>query len=448
MANEFGPGHSGATGEVTARPSPIATGKGLDCWFGDCAPDGSGGTNIESQWLNHIVATLRQSVRTAAALEGELVETMLAEAMARYASGAIHCVDTGTPNACVLTTPGLFVLPKSYFAGMRIAWRPANANTGATTVTVAGLGIKKVLTALGVALPAGVLSPTRDAEARYDPAADAGAGAFLLMPWVYGASPRTIPGGTLTLYVRTDGSDVDRDGLSNTAASAFASIQAAMDHAVSNYAISGASVTIQLGITGTYAAFFTGSRFNGCAFTISGDIGNKANYIISGSGAGQSGVVSINGGLIAFSGVTINNTSTNKDTIYCALRGVAQFSDCKFSSSGGTNTQNVLNANSGGLISLSLGNETVGNFGNFASSIGGIVTFITGATLTLTGNPAYSNAFANMSVLAQFYLGTTTFVGTATGKRYNAELNAVVFANGATLPGSIAGTTATGGQYA
>jgi hypothetical protein len=40
-----------------------------------------------------------------------------------------------------------------------------------------------------------------------------------------------------------------------------------------------------------------------------------------------------------------------------------------------------------------------------------------------------------------------TFSGSATGKRYGVNSNATVGTFGLTLPGSIAGTTATGGQY-
>jgi len=75
-------------------------------------------------------------------------------------------------------------------------------------------------------------------------------------------------------------------------------------------------------------------------------------------------------------------------------------------------------------------------------------------TVTLTGAPAFSNAFAFIATLGALfgpYSGATAFVGGATGKRYDVRLNGVINTSGAPvgfLPGNAAGSTATGGQYA
>jgi len=72
-------------------------------------------------------------------------------------------------------------------------------------------------------------------------------------------------------------------------------------------------------------------------------------------------------------------------------------------------------------------------------------------TVTLTGTPAFTSSFALAEgVSFQDWVGCT-FSGSATGTRYSVTLNSCINTNGggATfLPGSVGGTTATGGTYA
>jgi hypothetical protein len=82
-------------------------------------------------------------------------------------------------------------------------------------------------------------------------------------------------------------------------------------------------------------------------------------------------------------------------------------------------------------------------------TLGGTV-YSLGATITLTGTPNFSNAFAQATDCGVIRLGPTTFVGGATGKRYNATTNGVINTNGAGatyLPGNAVGTATTGGLY-
>lgn len=184
MSNEFGPGHYGNTGEVEARPTPIATGKGSDRWFAQCDMNGEGGTNIDEMFLNHLVATLRQSVRTAGAQQSELSEVMVAEAMARYGSGGQYYTDGGSANYKVLGGTGNFVVPKGgYFSGEAFTFIPTSSNTGATTFNANSRGVKKILNWDGTALEANALRSGRPASGIYSATADAGAGAMLLFPW-------------------------------------------------------------------------------------------------------------------------------------------------------------------------------------------------------------------------------------------------------------------------
>jgi hypothetical protein len=97
-----------------------------------------------------------------------------------------------------------------------------------------------------------------------------------------------------------------------------------------------------------------------------------------------------------------------------------------------------------------LGNVSI--TGNFDSHLnaqqGGSIQRDVGTT-TFVSSPTVGTAFAvastngNMTIMA-----TQTFTGTLTGKKYDASLNGTIQSFAQTLPGTVAGTTPTGGQYA
>lgn len=108
---------------------------------------------------------------------------MLAEAMARYASGAVMCVDNGAANTYVLSITGGFIAPKSYFKGMRVRFYAGFSNSGASTISAFGLGSRKLLTHATGAMSGGEVLATREIEADFDPSLDGGNGAFRICPW-------------------------------------------------------------------------------------------------------------------------------------------------------------------------------------------------------------------------------------------------------------------------
>ena len=109
-----------------------------------------------------------------------------------------------------------------------------------------------------------------------------------------------------------------------------------------------------------------------------------------------------------------------------------------------------MNAANGGVIEAG-GNYTIS--GNaavhwLAAQSGEIL--VAGATVTLSGTPAFSSAFASANGLGDIVCPAITFSGSATGQRYIVASNAVVNTNGAGasyLPGNAAGSSSTGGQY-
>lgn len=108
---------------------------------------------------------------------------MLAQAMARYASGGIFGEDGGAANAYVVSTPLSFIMPKAYFSGMMVEFYPANTNSGASTVNAFGIGSKKILGPGGIALTGGELVEGQLTALVYDPSLDSGTGAFQIKPW-------------------------------------------------------------------------------------------------------------------------------------------------------------------------------------------------------------------------------------------------------------------------
>lgn len=115
-------------------------------------------------------------------------KTMLAQAMSRAASGGIFYADTGAANTYVLGTPLSFIMPKALFLGMAAYWYPANSNSGASTVNVAGIGVKAIRNESGDALTGGEIIAGMLCCMFYDPTAASGAGAWKLAPWANAAN--------------------------------------------------------------------------------------------------------------------------------------------------------------------------------------------------------------------------------------------------------------------
>ena len=119
----------------------------------------------------------------------------------------------------------------------------------------------------------------------------------------------------------------------------------------------------------------------------------------------------------------------------------------------------IWSAGSGVQVSNNQGNGA-GNFGDYTISGGALAHIgmgdmgqhsLIGVTVTLTGTPAFANAFIDAVGPCQLDTTVMTFPGAATGKRYSAVDNAFINTSGGGanyFPGNAAGTTATGGQYA
>jgi hypothetical protein len=246
-----------------------------------------------------------------------------------------------------------------------------------------------------------------------------------------------------TYYVRTDGSD-SNTGLVDSAVGAFLTVNAAIN-ATAALDCKTFNVTIQIR-DGTYTTPIVLKRVLGSGtFTIQGNSSTPANVLISTTSADAVAGDSAGSWIIkdmklqtATSGYAISvNRATVVDYGNIDFGAVASGWDHIASSMGA-----YVQANSNYAITGAANRHWNANNGTILCG---------GRTITITGTPAFSVAFAASTHGSLVQVWSNTYSGSATGVRYSATLNGVIqtFGGGASaLPGNSAGTTATGGQYA
>ena len=185
-------------------------------------------------------------------------------------------------------------------------------------------------------------------------------------------------------------------------------------------------------------------------FFLTGNIGSPGSVVFTittGNGIGA-----FNGAYVTLQGFTLTATGTasgiNSNTgygIYASSSWINIF-NCVIGSCGTAQ----LNSAVGGTIDIGVnaitltGTTPVAINANYNALI-----WCVGSTITVTGLTV-SSSFAAAILCGIIAIQAATFVGSATGTRYSATTNGVINTNGggATfLPGSVAGSTANGGQY-
>ncbi len=351
-----------------------------------------------------------------------------------------YAVAGGTANAL---TAILSPAPSALTVGMQIELMISATNSGAATLNTNGLGAVAIQTRTGAALkigdmPAGAIIPLI-----YNGTA------WRLACIAYSEVP-IISSTNVTLYVRTDGND-SNDGSANTAAKAFATVAGAIAFGASRYlVVGGATLIIQLGLAGTYAAPPT---ITVPQLTIQGDIANQGSYIISGAGpgAGSTGVIAVASGCsLLFRGLTQNNTSSINHNFAVAGTGSIYIEYTTILTAVLT-TFALAFAGGSGSITLGTGNIWQASAGYMLLADGGSISIALSQTLASTPNFTVATLVAIDG--GKILRGSTSvaFLGTgAFGTRYSATLNGVInmlFGGASFIPGNAAGTTATGGQY-
>jgi hypothetical protein len=249
-----------------------------------------------------------------------------------------------------------------------------------------------------------------------------------------------------TYYVRTDGSD-SNNGLSNTSGGAFLTIQKAIN-VVAALDISIYNVTIQVG-SGTYTgAVIVNGPFVGLGtVSLVGDTTTPTNVVISTTSTDC--ITSQNNCVLSVGGFKLT-TTTSGSCLTASANGTIYITGAMNFGSTPTNSPQI-SASNGGKVFNFAANITIsgGSFAHaYAQQLGGIV--YAGITVTVSGTPTFSYAFAAANNVGFFRSASVTYAGSAIGPRYNASANSVVQTDGAgasALPGNAAGSTSSGGQY-
>jgi len=249
-----------------------------------------------------------------------------------------------------------------------------------------------------------------------------------------------------TYYVRSDGDD-GNDGLTNGAGGAFATLQAARD-AILALDLNGHTVTIKIGNTATLTVGleWTVPPLGGNVI-LEGDVSTPSNTIISTTGANAVAVRCAMS--LAVQSVELR-TTTSGNCLFAEGAGarIEVGAGVRFGVCAGYHCRAISN----GYVKNDTNDYTIsgGASQHYAAALGGVIE-LQGSTVTLTGTPAFSNAFALATVGAVVSVYSMTFSGSATGKRYDATMNGAIqtYGGGANFfPGNSAGSTGTGGQYA
>lgn len=260
-----------------------------------------------------------------------------------------------------------------------------------------------------------------------------------------GSSGREMLSSNRTYYVRTDGSD-SNNGLANTSGGAFLTIQKCIDVVCSTLDINaGVVVTCQVA-DGTYTGANVMKQLIGAGrFVIQGNSGTPDNVIISVT-SGDCFQNVIGGAELTVKDMKLT-TTTSGSCLIAANSSYIKHSNINFGSCANNHCYGIYY----GRV------EAVGNYKisgsaqahEIANRLGSVV--VASRTITITGTPSFSSSYSSVSTLGYILNYSSTFSGSAAGKRYSATLNGVIDVLGASstyLPGDVSGTTATGGQYA
>jgi hypothetical protein len=363
-------------------------------------------------------------------------------------SGAIcYGVDTsGVANTVVATlnpNPGTYKAGNVYFVKMK------NAPTGPSTVNFNGIGFAPIIKSGGVPLAGGEWAIGDIVQLRCDgvnfqTGTVSGAGAVIPPNIV------TRPTANIDIYVNAStGSDTLYDGTTAAVSGVhgpFKTIQKGVNTAF-NYAPSQFQITIHVA-AGTYNEAVATPSYSGPSLIIQG-AGNATTMINGGAnhtlGLGGPNVMTVNdisvtnsgaggnyGGFVCGSNATMicNNTGSDVVTggVFYASGGVISSNNHTYR---GSSALLAVWSTYGGFITLN-GTHTFAN----PININDFISAGAGATAGTPGAGQGNVVFVNPSYV--------------TGKKFDANLNGVITALNLGVnfyPGTIAGTTESGGQY-
>lgn len=372
-------------------------------------------------------------------------------------SGKVYFgVDTSTTSNVITTS--LIPAPTSLKQGMMIHVFLANDISGPTTAIVNGLGPYQVVGTGNTQFGQGAFFAGDVLKAIFD-----GTKLQVSNPKPPGAV--TILTHSLTWYVGGAGASDSNDGQSASASPGGHGPWATLAKAASQvplYNLNNQQITINIA-NGTYnvgSAPVSWPTQNG-----SGVVTLQGNHASPGSvtcTASLGTVFVFGGGTWQLDGMTITAPNPNSgdagNGINSGIPGASvvmkaiNFGPCagahmEASLGGQVSLYGPIVINSGANATAHMQGSSAGQF-NFA-----VVGLSGSTTLNILGPVTFSVAFAQADVLSQingYYYGGTTGGGNVTGKRYTSNSNSIINSNGGgsgAYPGTIAGTTSSGGQF-
>jgi hypothetical protein len=258
-----------------------------------------------------------------------------------------------------------------------------------------------------------------------------------------------------TYYVRTDGSD-GNDGLSNTSAGAFLTIQKAIDTVADTLDLSAFDVAIQVG-DGTYTGNVVvyGPWIGRGNVTLHGNVTTPANCVL----APSSGVAIRVGRSLGTLPTNTNaklvvggfKITTNNSIGISAEEGSAILIDAAMEY-GAHGTGTHIQASRRAEVFVNASYTISGNANRHWSALSSSVLICTNKTITLNGSPAFGFAFLAVSRVSVAIVNANTFGGSTgtSSKRYDTASGGVIDTTGAGigyLPGDTAGTDDGTGIY-
>lgn len=163
----------------------------------------TGNTLTANEW-NQLPSEVQNVIEALGIVLSGADVNQLGKAIAGYVANGTFYADSGAANAYVLAQIGTKQSPTAYTDGMTIDFLPGNANSGASTVNVSGLGVKDIRDAAGNVLTAGALITTRPTRAVYN----ATAGHFRSASAAYADLQVSATDSTSGRIVTTDGTEL------------------------------------------------------------------------------------------------------------------------------------------------------------------------------------------------------------------------------------------------
>lgn len=358
-------------------------------------------------------------------------------------------IDTGIANQYTGTLP---IAPDQYYDGMTVRIRIINDNAGASTLSLNGLAAKPIKRPDGTDLQNQDLRVGMIATFSYSAILDVWilSGSQTGVGVIYLTAPRTY-------YVNWATGNDTYDGLQATVGATpngpFKTLQRAAD-AMARFNLNGFNVTVNVADSASYTSAILPDVAGQGLINWVGNAATPANVVIN-SPNGSTPSIIARGTHHNMSGFKVTGAGEGFVTNLGAILGL---SNIEYGATVGAQNRCV----NGGQIRLGNGvwRITGGSaFNSFSPSSfvsceqGGrfdISNISSPPSLTIVGTPNYVSPFLFAADLGVVVFRYTSLTGAATGTRYQALTNSVINTGGggATyVPGNVAGSVSSGGQY-